>query len=150
MFMATGYVLTQFLLGILVPLCIRRRSLVKRIIRLDLGGARTVGKLTLLKVRSCPSNMQRATILPGHESFDFTVSNDVAAPTVSAVAPKGTTISPFTTLTLTMSEAAMKGTGSLILAPVETPGHSVALASCRCDHHGQHGVLRNACWSESD
>ena len=61
MFMATGYVLTQFLLGILVPLCIRRRSLVTRIIRLDLGGALTAAKLTLLKFRSCPSKMQRAT-----------------------------------------------------------------------------------------
>ena len=87
--------------------------------------------------------------MPGHESFDFTVSNDVAAPTVSAVAPTDSTISPFTTLTLTMSEAAMKSTGSLTLAPVGTPGHSVALAVCRCDHHGQHGVLQNACWSES-
>jgi hypothetical protein len=48
-------------------------------------------------------------------AYKFTVNSDSAAPTVSSVAPAGSAVAPWTTVTLTMSEAIVAGTGSITL-----------------------------------
>merc|ERR1719428_103360 len=49
-------------------------------------------------------------------SFDFTVSTDGAAPTVSSVSPSGASIAPATNILLTMSESVVKGAGAITLS----------------------------------
>merc|ERR1719456_748253 len=49
-------------------------------------------------------------------SWDFTVSTDGAAPTVSSVSPSGASIGPSTNILLTMSESVVKGAGAITLS----------------------------------
>merc|ERR1719386_666035 len=52
----------------------------------------------------------------GFTSFDFTVTTDMAAPTISSVSPSGANVGPATNIALTMSESVVKGTGAITLA----------------------------------
>lgn len=100
-----------------------------QVLTITTGSMLTAGKTYGVQVPKLSIKDGAGNYLPGHESFDFSVNADVAAPTVSTVVPTGAAISPFTTLTFTMSESVMKNTGSLTLVPVTgNPGHSVALA----------------------
>merc|ERR1719236_281058 len=49
-------------------------------------------------------------------SFDFTVTTDMVAPTVSSASPSGASVGPSTNILLTTSEATVKGTGAITLA----------------------------------
>merc|ERR1719456_935941 len=49
-------------------------------------------------------------------SFDFTVSTDGAAPTVSSASPSGANVGPATNILLTTSEKVVKGTGAITIS----------------------------------
>merc|ERR1712159_939527 len=49
-------------------------------------------------------------------SFDFTVTTDGVAPTISSASPSGASVGPATNILLTTSEAVVKGTGAITLA----------------------------------
>merc|ERR1712193_282267 len=49
-------------------------------------------------------------------SFDFTVTTDMVAPTVSSASPSGASVAPSPNILLTTSESVVKGTGAITLA----------------------------------
>merc|ERR1711937_855523 len=49
-------------------------------------------------------------------SFDFTVTTDGVAPTISSASPSGANVGPATNILLTTSESVVKGTGAITLA----------------------------------
>jgi hypothetical protein len=101
-------------------------SISHQVLTLSTVGALTAGRTYGVQVPKLSIQDLAGNYLPAHESFTFSVSGDTAAPTVSTVFPTGTTISPFTAVTLTMSEPVIKGVGSLRLSPVSpTPGSEV-------------------------
>merc|ERR1711881_564224 len=49
-------------------------------------------------------------------SWSFTVTTDMAAPTISSASPSGASVGPATNILLTTSEAVVKGTGAITLS----------------------------------
>merc|ERR1719386_170254 len=49
-------------------------------------------------------------------SFDFTVTTDMAAPTISSVSPSGANVGPTSNILFTTSESVVKGAGAITLA----------------------------------
>merc|ERR1719305_938731 len=62
-------------------------------------------------------------------SFDFTVSTDGAAPTISSASPSGANVGPKTNILLTTNEKVVKGTGAITLACADGANYTADIST---------------------
>merc|ERR1719313_294140 len=62
-------------------------------------------------------------------SFDFTVTTDGAAPTVSSVSPSGASVGPSSNILLTTSESVVKGTGAITVSCADGANYTADIST---------------------
>merc|ERR1719305_857095 len=67
-------------------------------------------------------------------SFDFTVTTDGAAPTVSSASPSGANVGPKTNILLTTSEKVVKGTGAITVACATGANYTADISTAAIVH----------------